>query len=44
MASVTARKYVLRAHFSGLPRREDVEIVEEKLPPLKDGGIRVAAS
>ena len=33
-----ARKYVLRSHFSGLPKREDLEIVEETLPPLKDGG------
>lgn len=32
------RKYVLRSHFSGLPKREDLEIVEEELPPLKDGG------
>ena len=33
-----ARKYVLRSHFSGLPKREDLEIVEETLPPVKDGG------
>ena len=33
-----ARKYVLRSHFSGLPKREDLEIVEGTLPPLKDGG------
>ena len=32
------RKYVLRSHFSGLPKREDLEIVEETLQPLKDGG------
>ena len=35
---VKARKYVLRSHFSGLPKREDLEIVEEELPALKDGG------
>jgi prostaglandin reductase 1 len=35
--STKARKYVLRSHFSGLPKREDLEIVEETLPPLKDG-------
>ena len=35
-----ARKYVLRSHFSGLPKREDLEIVEETLPPLNDGGTR----
>ena len=33
-----ARKYVLRSHFSGLPKREDLEIVEEVLPALQDGG------
>ena len=33
-----ARKYVLRSHFSGLPKREDLEIVEEELPALQDGG------
>ena len=35
---VIARKYVLKSHFQGLPKREDLEIVEEELPPLKDGG------
>ncbi|KAL5481907.1 hypothetical protein EMCRGX_G022181 [Ephydatia muelleri] len=34
---VIARKYVLKSHFQGLPKREDLEIVEEELPPLKDG-------
>ena len=33
-----ARKYVLRSHFSGFPKREALEIVEETLPPIKDGG------
>ena len=33
-----ARKYVLRSHFSGFPKREDLEIVEETLPPIQDGG------
>ena len=41
--STKARKYVLRSHFSGLPKREDLEIVEETLPPLKDGGRSFAA-
>ena len=35
---VVARKYVLRSHFHGLPKREDLEVVEEVLPELKDGG------
>lgn len=35
---VIARKYVLIKHFNGLPRKGDAGIVEEELPPLKDGG------
>lgn len=38
MSSVKARRYVLRSQFSGAAKREDLEIVEEELPPLKDGG------
>ena len=38
---VKCRKWVLRSHFSGLPKKEDLEIVEEELPPLKDGGINL---
>ena len=34
-----ARKYVLRSYFSGFPQREALEIVEDELPPIKDGGI-----
>ncbi len=41
MSTTTARKWVLKSHFSGLPKREDLEIVEEKLPPIKDGGRQV---
>ena len=33
-----ARKFVLRNAFQGVPKPEDFEIVEEDLPPLKDGG------
>lgn len=32
-----ARKYVLRSHFSGFPKKEDLELVEETLPALQDG-------
>lgn len=35
---VKARKWVLRSHFVGQPKREDLEIVEEELPPVEDGG------
>ena len=41
MSGVKARKWILKSHFSGLPKREDLEIVEEDLPPLKDGGRRM---
>ena len=41
MSGVKARKWVLRSQFSGQPKREDLEIVEEELPPIKDGGQRV---
>ena len=36
-----ARKWVVRSHFVGQPKREDLEIVEEELPPIKDGGQEV---
>lgn len=35
---VKARKYILAKHFDGLPKKEDLTIVEEELPTLKDGG------
>ncbi|XP_065910165.1 prostaglandin reductase 1-like [Dysidea avara] len=39
----TARKYVLESQFQGEPKRSDVKIVEEKLPPLNDGEILAEA-
>ena len=38
MSGVKARKWVVRSYFVGQPKREDLEIVEEELPPIKDGG------
>ena len=38
MSGVKARKWVVQSHFVGQPKREDLEIVEEELPPIKDGG------
>lgn len=35
---VKAKKYILVRHFDGLPKKEDLKIVEEELPALKDGG------
>ncbi|KAK9886584.1 hypothetical protein WA026_017513 [Henosepilachna vigintioctopunctata] len=34
---ITGRKFVLVKPFEGFPRAENVEIVEEVVPPLKDG-------
>ncbi|GBP59388.1 Prostaglandin reductase 1 [Eumeta japonica] len=41
--SVTARKYVLKKHFQGEPKINDFDIIEEKLPELKDGEILTQA-
>jgi prostaglandin reductase 1 len=34
---VKARKWILLKHFEGLPKRSDLDLQEEELPPLKDG-------
>ena len=34
---VKGRRFVLKRHFDGLPKREDFYLVEEELPALKDG-------
>jgi len=36
---VKGRKWVLKRHFSGEPKIDDFELVEEELPELKDGEI-----
>lgn len=38
---VKARKYVVKGRFQGIPKREDYEIVEHELPPIKNGEILV---
>ncbi|XP_050560687.1 prostaglandin reductase 1-like isoform X2 [Spodoptera frugiperda] len=38
---VRARKYVVVNEFKGWPKREDFQIEEHELPPLKDGEILV---
>lgn len=35
---VKAKKYILKSHFNGFPKATDLELVEEELPELKDGG------
>ncbi len=38
MSGITRRKWILKSHFDGLPKRENVELVEEALPALREGG------
>ncbi|XP_023942110.2 prostaglandin reductase 1-like [Bicyclus anynana] len=38
---VKARKYVVKQHFVGAPKRDDYEIVESDLPPIQNGEILV---
>ncbi|XP_043286006.1 prostaglandin reductase 1-like [Venturia canescens] len=40
---VLARKYVLTKHFEGEPKRSDLTIVDEELPPLQHGEFLVEA-
>lgn len=39
----SARKYVVKNHFKGVPKREDYELVEFVIPPLIDGEVLVKA-
>ncbi|XP_047995392.1 prostaglandin reductase 1-like [Leguminivora glycinivorella] len=36
---VKQRKYVVKKHFQGVPKRDDFEIVETELPSIKNGEI-----
>ncbi|XP_052739305.1 prostaglandin reductase 1-like [Bicyclus anynana] len=38
---VKARKYVVKRHFEGVPKRDDFDIVESELPPIQNGEILV---
>ena len=38
MSAIKAKTWVVKKPFEGFPKRDDLEIVEEELPPLKDGG------
>jgi len=33
-----AKKYVYKQQFGDMPKQEDLELVEEDLPELKNGG------
>lgn len=37
-AARTTKKWIVKTPYKGDPKREDLEIIEEQLPPLKDGG------
>ena len=37
---VLGRKWVLKHHFTGNPKPEDFDLVEEKLPPLEENEIQ----
>ena len=37
-AMTTAHKWILKSHFAGVPKREDLDIVEETLLALGDEG------
>lgn len=39
---VKAKKFIIQKHFDGFPKREDLKLVEEELPALKDGGERIS--
>lgn len=36
-----ARKYVIMKHFNGEPKKNDLKLEEEELPPIQDGGKRI---
>lgn len=38
---VTAKVYIYQRHFDGFPKEGDLKLVEEVLPPLKNGGNKI---
>nr|CAD7267117.1 unnamed protein product [Timema shepardi] len=38
-----AKKFILARHFDGEPKESDLKLVEEELPPIKDGEILAEA-
>lgn len=36
---VVAKVYKIEKYFEGVPKATDLKIIEEQLPPIKDGGI-----
>jgi len=40
---IAGTRFVLKHHFVGMPKNEDFDFVEDKLPPLEDGHILIDA-
>ena len=38
---VLGKRFVLKHHFDGMPKPEDFDLVQENLPPLKEGEILI---
>ena len=38
---VLGKRFVLKHHFDGMPKPEDFDLVQETLPPLKEGEILI---
>lgn len=38
---VKAKKYIFEKQFDGFPKTTDLKLVEEELPPIKDGGKKI---
>ena len=38
---VIAKKFIIAKYFEGEPKPSDVSLVDEELPPIKDGGKKV---
>ena len=41
--AVRAKKYIYASAFKGEPKLTDIQLVEEDLPPLKDGEVLIEA-
>lgn len=35
---VKAKIFILAKHFDGYPKETDLKLIEEELPPIKNGG------
>lgn len=35
---IKARKFIVLKHFNGKPKKSDLQLIEEELPSLQNGG------